>query len=101
LAARRGGAPARQSTRTTTHRSRSVTPMRTNPLVIAAVTLASLACAPLTRAADDDALNHGEPRRLKLRPRPFYLVYGLDAGSLKDRLSQCMDGPFRSNDFSI
>ena len=75
--------------------------MRTNPLVIAAVTLASLACAPLTRAADDDALHHGDARRVQLGPRPFYLVDGLDAGSLKDRLSQCMDGPFRTTDFSI
>ena len=44
--------------------------MRTNPLVIAAVTLASLACAPLTRAADDDALHHGDARSVMSVPRP-------------------------------
>jgi glycerophosphoryl diester phosphodiesterase len=37
----------------------------------------------------------------QLGPRPFYLVDGMDAGRLKDELSQCKAGPFSRTDFSI
>jgi glycerophosphoryl diester phosphodiesterase len=38
---------------------------------------------------------------VQLGPRPFYLVEGMDAGKLKDRLMECKDGPFYRTDFSI
>ena len=49
---------------------------------------------------DDDGRHHGlQP--IELGPRPFYLVDGMDAGSLKNKLSQCKAGPFNRTDFSI
>jgi glycerophosphoryl diester phosphodiesterase len=38
---------------------------------------------------------------IQLGPRPFYLVDGMDAGALKNKLMQCRSGPFRKTDFSI
>jgi glycerophosphoryl diester phosphodiesterase len=38
---------------------------------------------------------------VQLGPRPFYLVEGMDAGRLKDRLLRCAGGPFVRSDFSI
>ena len=38
---------------------------------------------------------------IQLGPRPFYLVEGMDEGSLKDRLMKCENGPFYRTDFSI
>jgi len=40
-------------------------------------------------------------QRVQLGPRPFFLVKGMDAGPLKDRLMMCKDGPFYRSDFSI
>jgi len=40
-------------------------------------------------------------QRVQLGPRPFFLVEGMDAGPLRDRLMQCKDGPFYRSDFSI
>lgn len=40
-------------------------------------------------------------QRVQLGPRPFFLVEGMDAGPLKNRLMQCKDGPFYRSDFSI
>ena len=51
-----------------------------------------------------DGLREGSSHRadeVQLGPRPFYLVDGMSPGSLKNRLSQCKDGPFRKSDFSI
>jgi glycerophosphoryl diester phosphodiesterase len=48
--------------------------------------------------------DQGERKRddsVQLGPRPFYLVEGMDAGRLKDRLMRCQDGPFYKTDFSI
>lgn len=47
--------------------------------------------------AHDDKLGDS----VQLGPRPFYLVEGMEAGKLKDRLMQCQDGPFYRSDFSI
>src|SRR5262245_7820649 len=54
-------------------------------------------------AGDGNEQEHrqGGKSRVQLGPRPFYLVDGLDAGPLKNRLSQCTDGPFHKTDFSI
>lgn len=41
------------------------------------------------------------PSRLQLGPRPFYLVEGMDDGTLKETLRQCSQGPFYKTDFSI
>jgi len=38
---------------------------------------------------------------VQLGPRPFYLVEGMDAGKLKERLQRCSSGPFSRSDFSI
>ncbi|MEY4548147.1 MAG: hypothetical protein RL685_4342 [Pseudomonadota bacterium] len=38
---------------------------------------------------------------IQLGPRPFYLVEGMDSGSLQRELSQCSAGPFSRTDFSI
>jgi len=38
---------------------------------------------------------------IQLGPRPYYLVAGMDEGSLKDRLMQCRHGPFHRTQFSI
>ena len=60
------------------------------------------ATGSVTCAGDDSPRTDGrdEPR-VQLGPRPFYLVEGMDAGSLKNKLRQCQNGPFRKTDFSI
>jgi glycerophosphoryl diester phosphodiesterase len=58
---------------------------------------------------DDDRHHEGRGRghdgkgdgSIQLGPRPFYLVDGMDAGPLKNKLMQCKDGPFYRTDFSI
>jgi glycerophosphoryl diester phosphodiesterase len=51
-----------------------------------------------TTFADRD---DSRPTNVQLGPRPFYLIEGLQPGELKDRLQKCMEGPFRTSDFSI
>lgn len=55
--------------------------------------------------ANGDANERDERYRqrssIQLGPRPFYLVQGMEDGKLKDRLSQCRNGPFYRTDFSI
>lgn len=38
---------------------------------------------------------------VQLGSRPFYLIDGMDAGPLKDKLQGCKNGPFYRTDFSI
>jgi len=71
----------------------------------AALTAAFTALSTIsaTAAADHD---HGRGRgdrdeNVQLGQRPFYLVDGMDAGPLKNKLMQCRTGPFRQSDFSI
>ena len=48
--------------------------------------------------------DHGQKvqdETVQLGPRPYYLVEGLDAGKLKDRLKKCENGPFYRSVFSI
>src|SRR5262245_56404597 len=54
-------------------------------------------------ADDDDHQGEGHRHRsaIQVGPRPFYLVDGLEDGRLKDKLSECKDGPFVRTDFSI
>ena len=63
------------------------------------------AVAPQAGAGDrqngDDRNGMRESEAVQLGPRPFYLVAGMEAGPLKDRLMQCKDGPFERTDFSI
>lgn len=62
--------------------------------------LALAATAGLSPAsALADSVRHDAA--IQLGPRPYYLVDGLDAGPLKDKLMQCKAGPFRRTDFSI
>jgi glycerophosphoryl diester phosphodiesterase len=51
--------------------------------------------------AQDRRTNDNERMTVQVGPRPFYLVQGLDAGSLKERLTSCKEGPFYPTDFSI
>lgn len=51
--------------------------------------------------AHHDDGHHAVNQGIQLGPRPFYLVDGMDEGPLKNRLSQCKDGPFSRTDFSI
>jgi glycerophosphoryl diester phosphodiesterase len=54
-------------------------------------------------AGDDYGGNHRDraDHSVQLGARPFYLVQGMDAGSLKSRLQKCQNGPFRRTNFSI
>lgn len=75
--------------------------MRNRPIpVLLAVGFLFLA-AVATRA--DDGRDEGTEgnQSIQLGPRPFYLVDGMDAGPLKDKLSECQAGPFHRTDFSI
>jgi glycerophosphoryl diester phosphodiesterase len=97
-----------------------------NPRPTAVVAIAALAAlfsaAPLTAGAEQDiryiggTFNAGydgrghyplglgrmmHDQRVQLGPRPFFLVEGMEAGPLKDRLMTCKDGPFYRSDFSI
>src|SRR5262245_14865323 len=64
----------------------------------AALAVVALPTRPALAGDDDD---HGGSQRIQLGTRPFYLVDGMDPGSLKDKLTQCKDGPFSRTDFSI
>ena len=75
-------------------------------IVLAGSLAILLASATAIRADGLDSFGHdGSKNRadeaVQLGPRPFYLVQGMDAGKLKDRLLQCQDGPFYRTDFSI
>jgi glycerophosphoryl diester phosphodiesterase len=64
---------------------------------VAAFTIAIAACSGLAPAAR--AEHDGDS--IQLGPRPFYLVDGMDEGPLKEKLTECKDGPFRRTKFSI
>ena len=68
-----------------------------------AAAVAFTVLAPLQAQADSDRDDDylGKPAAIQLDQRPLYLVDGMDAGPLKDRLMQCRGGPFRRTDFSI
>lgn len=74
----------------------------TLPTLATILTVVALS-SPVTRARDDhdDHPRHDASQGVQLGPRPFYLVDGMDEGSLKERLSQCKAGPFHRTDFSI
>jgi glycerophosphoryl diester phosphodiesterase len=67
------------------------------------VTIASSVMAASSGYAGDPGGHGGrrEHRNVQLGPRPFYLVDGMDEGPLKDKLTQCSEGPFHRTDFSI
>jgi glycerophosphoryl diester phosphodiesterase len=73
--------------------------MRIRPTL--AVAVATTALAVLSSAARSDQGRRPWDDSTQLGPRPFYLVEGMDAGPLKDRLMDCQDGPFYKTDFSI
>ncbi len=76
-------------------------------LRIAACVIAVLATAVAAhnvRAGDRDYGRddeRGDSRGIQLGPRPYFLVDGMDAGALKDKLQKCQDEPVRRTDFSI
>lgn len=62
--------------------------------------------AALIAAAGAQAGEVSPPGRIEVGPRPHFLVEDMDTGtlrerSLKTRLRQCADGPFRASEFSI
>jgi glycerophosphoryl diester phosphodiesterase len=92
---------------------------RSGRLFLTAVLATAAAFASLAQAAQDNRYYGGaynaaydgrghfdlgrmlHDQRVQLGPRPFFLVEGMDAGPLKDRLMLCKDGPFYRSDFSI
>jgi len=79
--------------------------MKMTKLAMALAMAASLGCVGMAQA-DRDKLHeqsgHGEKNSgVQLGPRPSYLVEGMDAGNLKEKLQQCAKGPFYRSDFSI
>ena len=73
--------------------------MRYSLSILAAA--ATFTLLPTFALADRD---HGRDRdddSIQLGQRPFYLIDGMDAGPLKNKLMSCKEGPFRRTDFSI
>ena len=79
-----------------------------------ALAVAAALSAPESHAGDSDSYGYGygygddhgdssrrRDRQIQVGPRPYYLIDGLDAGALKDRLEKCKDEPVKRTDFSI
>jgi len=67
-----------------------------------ATCLGSVSALQADRGEFHEQAGHGKNNAdIQLGPRPFYLVEGMDAGKLKERLQQCSSGPFSRSDFSI
>jgi glycerophosphoryl diester phosphodiesterase len=79
--------------------------MMMNRLVMAFAMAASIGCVNIAQADRDeydDQPDRGKKHSgIQLGPRPSYLVEGMDAGKLKEKLQQCANGPFYRSDFSI
>lgn len=79
------------------------------PLITAllSATLALPALAGFKHADNDHNSRHSHQHRqyhqqaVELGPRPFFLVDDMDQSPLKNTLSQCEKGPFKTTDFSI
>ena len=72
--------------------------MVTRPSPFAWAALAAVALAAPVAAGDDrdgDGGGHHGSARVQLGPRPYYLVDGMDEGTLKDRCGSARTGPFR------
>src|SRR4051812_23177572 len=79
---------------------------RTNSFALGTIVVAATAAYSLSGYAggNDNDRDHDHDKNdasVQLGPRPFYLVDGMDDGPLKNKLSQCKDGPFHRTDFSI
>jgi len=72
----------------------------------------SLLSAVLIQSAQADQISHYQSAgkyskhkklssKVQLGPRPFLLVKDMDAGKLKQKLSSCSKGPFKTSEFSI
>ena len=78
------------------------------PRIIALTLTAVIAAAASVAASPDDGndetrLGRSDDRRsnVQLGPRPFFLIYAMIDGPLKQELMACTDGPFKRSDFSI
>lgn len=76
-------------------------PRTTLPMILAIL----LAAAPAAALAQEVA-SVTPPERIEVGPRPHFLVEDMATDSLRERtlkarLQQCADGPFRASDFSI
>jgi len=87
-----------------TNSNRSMLVKMINFAVVLA-TAATLGCVNMAQADRDGQDEHldncGKNAGVQLGPRPFYLVEGMEAGKLKEKLQQCANGPFYRSDFSI
>jgi len=79
--------------------------MKITNFAVVLATAATLGCVNMAQADRDGHDEHlgacDKNAGVQLGPRPFYLVEGMDAGKLKERLQQCANGPFYRSDFSI
>ncbi len=78
----------------------------TSMLALSFLLSAFTACGdnmPNSNTPEEPTLEGGEKvdQSIQLGPRPFFLVQNMDAGELKNKLLECVDGPFRTTDFSI
>jgi glycerophosphoryl diester phosphodiesterase len=60
-----------------------------------------LVCTLLAGIVSSAITIASETQSIQLGPRPFFLVEDMDASPLKERLQQCVNGPFVKADFSI
>ena len=69
--------------------------------IFAATLVFGLSSALPTDAVLETRTTYSKGLNVQLGPRPFYLVDNMDAGSLKNKLASCSNGPFKTSDFSI
>jgi len=70
-------------------------------LLVATLFASAYPAAADSRFGSNHESQMDHDQSVQLGPRPFYLVEGMEAGKLKDRLLQCANGPFYRTDFSI
>jgi glycerophosphoryl diester phosphodiesterase len=78
--------------------------MQMKEILFQAAAIALLAACSNGRSADPAgavSIPPVTPPAAQLGPRPFYLVEGMQGGTLRDALLQCENGPFFRSDFSI
>lgn len=69
---------------------------------VAAVTLfLGLSAALPADSVLDARTNNHKKLNVQVGDRPYFLVDNMDAGSLKNKLASCSEGPFKTSSFSI
>jgi len=75
--------------------------MQIKTLLLQMAIIALLTACSDGPSADPGPTKTASPPSAQLGPRPFYLVEGMQAGALRDRLLACENGPFFRSTFSI